>query len=91
MEILQIVSECPCSPSQEMHFSLRIPLSAEFPSSLAEQFDSDYFGNTTSHGPGSFGQLVLALSLCLVLLTITVWLPNYPASQQLSFSLAGVI
>lgn len=43
-----MVRECPCSPLQEMRFGLRIPLHAEFLSSLAEQFDGDYFSNATS-------------------------------------------
>jgi len=50
MEVLQIISECPCSLFQEVRFGLHIPLGTEFPSSLAGQFESDYLGNATSHG-----------------------------------------
>lgn len=72
MEVLQIISEYPCSLFQEVRFALHIPLSTEFPSSLAGQFESGYLGNATSHGQKSFRQLVLVLPLCSVLLTITV-------------------
>lgn len=72
MEVLQMISECPCSLFQEVRFALHILLSTEFPSSLAGQFESDYLGNATSHGQKSFRQLVLVLPLCSVLLTITV-------------------
>lgn len=69
--MLQMVGKCPCSLFQEMRFGLHVPLGAEFPSSLAGQFESDYLGNATSHGQKSFRQLALVLPLCLVLLTIT--------------------
>lgn len=71
MEVLQIISECPCSLFEEVRFGLHIPLRTEFPRSLAGQFESDYLGNATSHGQKSFRQL-LVLPLCSMLLTITV-------------------
>lgn len=35
MEVLQIISECPCSLFQEVRFGLHIPFNTVFPSSLA--------------------------------------------------------
>lgn len=86
MEVLQLIRECPCSLFQEVRFGSHIPLGTEFPSGLAGQFESYYLGNTTKELQAA---CLSVLPLSSVLITITV--PNYLASQQPSFSPAGVL